>query len=149
MRILALDHGTRRIGVAVSDELKMIAQPVEFIPAVPYAAFLDRLKVLIREKEVELILVGMPRNMDGSYGEAALRVREFITVLQETITVPIKVWDERLTSKQAERLLIEGEVRRQDRKGKIDKTAAALLLQSYLDSLTLMENVPGRWHQDL
>lgn len=149
MRILALDHGTRRIGVAVSDELKMIAQPVEFIPAVPYAAFLDRLKVLIREKEVELILVGMPRNMDGSYGEAALRVREFITVLKETITVPIKVWDERLTSKQAERLLIEGEVRRQDRKGKIDKTAAALLLQSYLDSLTLLENVPGRWHQDL
>ena len=149
MRILALDHGTRRIGVAVSDELKMIAQPVEFIPAVPYAAFLDRLKVLIREKEVELILVGMPRNMDGSYGEAALRVREFITVLKESITVPIKVWDERLTSKQAERLLIEGEVRRQDRKGKIDKTAAALLLQSYLDSLTLLENVPGRWHQDL
>jgi putative holliday junction resolvase len=149
MRILALDHGTRRIGVAVSDELKMIAQPVEFIPAVPYAAFLDRLKVLIREKEVELILVGMPRNMDGSYGDAALRVREFITVLKESITVPIKVWDERLTSKQAERLLIEGEVRRQDRKGKIDKTAAALLLQSYLDSLTLLENVPGRWHQDL
>ena len=149
MRILALDHGTRRIGVAVSDELKMIAQPVEFIPAVPYAAFLDRLTVLIREKEVELILVGMPRNMDGSYGDAALRVREFITVLKESITVPIKVWDERLTSKQAERLLIEGEVRRQDRKGKIDKTAAALLLQSYLDSLTLLENVPGRWHQDL
>lgn len=148
MRILALDHGTRRIGVAVSDELKMIAQPVEFIPAVPYAAFLDRLKVLIREKEVELILVGMPRNMDGSYGEAALRVREFITVLQETVTVPIKVWDERLTSKQAERLLIEGEVRRQDRKGKIDKTAAALLLQSYLDSLTPLEDIPGGWHQD-
>lgn len=137
MRILALDHGTRRIGVAVSDELKMIAQPIEFIPAVPFTAFLDRLKVLIREKEVELILIGMPRNMDGSYGEAATRVREFITVLQETITIPLKVWDERLTSRQAERLLIEGNVGRKDRKGKIDKTAAALLLQSYLDSLIL------------
>ena len=137
MRILALDHGTRRIGVAVSDELKMIAQPIEFIPAEPFTAFLDRLKVLIREKEVELILIGMPRNMDGSYGEAARRVREFITVLQEAVPIPLKVWDERLTSRQAERLLIEGNVGRKDRKGKIDKTAAALLLQSYLDSLHL------------
>ena len=137
MRILALDHGTRRIGVAVSDELKMIAQPIEFIPAEPFTAFLDRLKVLIREKEVELILIGMPRNMDGSYGEAARRVREFITVLQEAVPIPLKVWDERLTSRQAERLLIEGNVGRKDRKGKIDKTAAALLLQSYLDSLLL------------
>ena len=137
MRILALDHGTRRIGVAVSDELKMIAQPIEFIPAEPFTAFLDRLKVLIREKEVELILIGMPRNMDGSYGEAARRVREFITVLQEAVPIPLKVWDERLTSRQAERLLIEGNVGRKDRKGKIDKTAAALLLQSYLDSLIL------------
>jgi len=137
MRILALDHGTRRIGVAVSDELKMIAQPIEFIPAEPFTAFLDRLRVLIREKEVELILIGMPRNMDGSYGEAARRVREFITVLQEAVPIPLKVWDERLTSRQAERLLIEGNVGRKDRKGKIDKTAAALLLQSYLDSLIL------------
>ena len=68
MRILAIDHGTKRMGIAVSDELKMLAQPLEFIPAEPFTAFLERLKELIREKEVELILVGMPRNMDGSYG---------------------------------------------------------------------------------
>ena len=73
MRILALDHGTVRIGVAVSDELKLIAHPLEFIPAEPFAAFLERLKQLIREKEVEIILIGMPRNMDGSYGPAALK----------------------------------------------------------------------------
>ena len=66
VRILALDHGTKRIGVAVSDELKMIAQPLEYIPADPFDAFLTRLKEIIREKEVELLLLGMPRNMDGS-----------------------------------------------------------------------------------
>ncbi len=71
MRILAIDHGSKRIGIAVSDELKMIAQPLEFIPAEPFAAFLARLNELIADKEVELILVGMPRNMDGSYGPAA------------------------------------------------------------------------------
>lgn len=134
MRILALDHGTKRIGVAVSDELKMIATPLEFIPAEPFAPFLERLKHLLREKEVDLILVGMPRNMDGSYGPAALKVQEFVAVLKETIATPIKLWDERLTSAQANRFLIQADVKRQNRKEKVDKTAAAILLQSYLDS---------------
>src|SRR6476619_1290377 len=134
MRILALDHGTKRIGVAVSDEMKVIATPLEFISPEPFAAFLDRLKQLIREKEVDLILVGMPRNMDGSYGPAALQVQEFIAVLKEAIAVPIKQWDERLTSAQANRFLIAANVRRDKRKEKVDKTAAAILLQSYLDS---------------
>ncbi len=137
MRILALDHGTKRIGVALSDQLKMIAQPLEFIPTEPFGDFLTRLKELIRTKEVELILVGMPRNMDGSYGEAAGKVREFVTVLKEAITVPLQLWDERLTSSQANRVLIQGNVRRADRKEKVDKMAAAILLQSYLDSLSM------------
>src|SRR3954469_21176537 len=115
MRNLALDHGTKRIGVAVSDEMKMIATPLEFIPAEPFAPVLERLKQLIREKEVEMILVGMPPNMDGSYGPAAIKVQEFIAVLKETIGVPIKSWDERLTSAQANRFLIQAEVRRQKR----------------------------------
>lgn len=135
MRILALDPGTKRIGVAVSDELKMIAQPVEFILAEPFAAFLVRLKELIRDREVELILVGMPRNMDGSYGPAALKAQEFIAVLKTSVTVPIKAWDERLTSAQANRFLIQAGTRRDQRKEKVDKTAAAILLQSYLDGL--------------
>ena len=134
MRILALDHGSKRIGVAVSDELKMIAQPLEFIPAEPFAQFLARLKEIIKEKEVEMILVGMPRNMDGSYGPAALKVQEFVGVLKETLVVPIQTWDERLTSVQANRYLIEANVRRNQRKEKVDKTAAAVLLQSYLDA---------------
>ncbi len=135
MRILALDHGTKRVGVAVSDELKMIAQPLEFIPAEPFADFLGRLKEILRDKEVELILVGMPRNMDGSYGPASLKVKEFVTALKDAITVPIKTWDERLTSAQANRLLIQADVRRDKRKETVDKMAAAILLQSYLDSL--------------
>ena len=135
MRVLALDHGTKRIGIAVSDELKVIATPLEFIPAEPFAGFLARLKELVQEKEVELILVGMPRNMDGSYGPAALKVQEFVTVLKETISQPIKMWDERLTSAQANRFLIAANVRRSQRRQKVDQTAAAILLQSYLDSL--------------
>ena len=134
-RILALDHGTKRIGVAVSDELKMIAQPLEFIPTEPFAAFLTRLRAICAEKEVELMLVGMPRNMDGTYGPAAEKVRDFITALQPVVTAPIKTLDERLTSAQANRVLLQGNVRRADRKKKVDAMAAALLLQGYLDGL--------------
>ena len=135
MRILALDHGTVRIGVAVSDEMKMIATPLEYISAEPFADFLARLKEILRDKEVELILIGMPRNMNGSYGPAALKVQEFVAVLNSAITVPIKLWDERLTSTQANRFLIAGGVRRDQRKQKVDKAAAAILLQSYLDNI--------------
>lgn len=135
MRILAIDHGTRRMGIAVSDELKMIAQPLEYIPAEPFAPFLARLKELLQEKEVELILVGMPRNMDGSYGPAALKVQEFVAALKSAVAVPIVTWDERLTSVQANRFLTQGNVRGRQRREKVDKTAAAILLQSYLDSI--------------
>ena len=135
MRILALDHGTKRIGVAVSDEMKMIASPLEYIPAEPFAEFLERLREILREKEVEMILIGLPRNMDGSYGPAALKVQEFVAVLKDALTIPIKTLDERLTTVQAQRFLIQSNVRRAKRKEKVDKTAAAILLQSYLDSL--------------
>jgi|SRR4051812_140838 putative Holliday junction resolvase len=135
MRILALDHGTRRIGVAISDELKMMAHPLEFILAEPFAEFLARLKDILRDKQVELILLGMPRNMDGSYGPAALKVQDFAAALRNAIAIPVQTWDERLTSVQANRFLIQRGVRRDKRKVKVDQAAAAILLQSYLDSL--------------
>lgn len=134
MRILSLDHGTRRIGVALSDEMKMIASPLEYIPADPPEKVIERLQQLIREKEVELILIGMPRNMDGTYGPAAEKVKAFIEMLQPHLTAPFKTWDERLTSVMANRALLQGNVRRDQRKEKVDKMAAAILLQSYLDS---------------
>ena len=133
MRILALDHGTKRIGVAVSDETKTIAQPLEYILTEPFAAFLERLRKILVEKEIDLILIGQPRNMDGSYGPAAQKVEAFVGVLKTAITVPIKLWDERLTSTMANRALIQGNVRREKRKEKVDAMAAAILLQSYLD----------------
>ena len=125
------------MGIAVSDPSGMIALPVEFIPAEPFNGFLERLKQLIVEKEVELILIGMPRNMDGSYGPAAAKVQEFVAVLKENIAVPIKTWDERLTSTQANRLLVQADVKRKDRKVKVDAAAAAILLQSFLDSRSM------------
>jgi len=137
MRILALDHGTVRIGLAVSDEMKLFAQPLDYLPAEPFAEFVQQLKVIVKEKEVDLIVVGLPRNMDGSYGPAAQRVREFVIALKEAIPMPIRTWDERLTSVTANRLLTEGNVRGEKRKEKVDKVAAAVLLQSYLDSAAL------------
>lgn len=123
------------MGLALSDELGMIAQPLEFVPAEPLEKFFARLKEIIQEKQVELLLVGMPRNMDGSYGPAAAKVKEFIEALRATVTVPVKTWDERLTSAQANRLLIQADVRRDKRRQKVDQMAAAILLQSYLDSV--------------
>jgi len=137
MRILGLDHGTRRVGVAVSDEMHMIALPLEYIAPEPFADFLARLKEILREKEIELILIGMPRNMDGTYGPAAQKVKDFIAAIQLHIATPVKTWDERLTSAQANRVLLEGNVRRDQRKQNVDKMAAAILLQSYLDSQTV------------
>jgi len=114
--------------------MHMIASPLEYIEAEPPNAFFARLKVIIADREVGLIVVGMPRNMDGSYGPAAQKVEQFILSLKEETGLPIRKWDERLTTTQAHRYLIQGAVKRRDRKQKVDKTAAAILLQSYLDA---------------
>jgi len=135
MRVLALDYGSKRIGVAVSDELKMFASPLEFIPAGPSDGVAERLQQLIGEKEVELIVIGMPRNMDGSYGPAAQTVREFVEWLRTAVTVPLVTWDERLSTVQAQRMLRQAGHKAKQQKGKVDASAAAVLLQSYLDSL--------------
>lgn len=136
MRTLALDHGTKRIGLAISDEMGIIAQPLEFLDAHPLQDFVKRLKEIVDSRKVEEILVGVPRNMNGTYGPAAEKAREFVAVLKGALTIPIKTWDERLTSVQANRSLIEGGMRREKRKERVDQTAAAILLQSYLDSLS-------------
>ena len=135
MRVLAIDHGTVRMGIAISDELKMIAQPLEFISAEPFSGFLDRIKFLLSEYEVELLLLGMPRNMDGSYGDASIKVKEFEAILKKSTTIPIKTFDERLTSVQANRALTQGRVKKKNKRKNVDAMAAAILLQSYLDSI--------------
>ena len=118
----------------MSDETKTIAQPLEWIPAEPFAGFLARLKQLLAEKEVDLVLIGLPRNMNGTYGPAAQKAEAFAAALRTAITVPIEMRDERLTTLQANKMMIQGRVRREKRKEKADKMAAALLLQSYLDA---------------
>lgn len=137
MRILGLDPGTKRIGVAISDELGMIAQPLEFIPAHPSDDAFARMKELIAEKQVDEIIVGMPRNMNGTLGPAAEKAQAFIEQIRERVSLPVREWDERLTTVQAQRVLIDAGTRRNKRKEKVDKMAAAILLQSYLDSKTL------------
>ncbi len=143
MRILALDHGTVRIGVAVSDELGMLAHPLDFLPAEPKASLLSGIRKLIQEREIALILVGMPRNMDGSYGPAVQKVEEFVHWLKETIAIPIRSWDERLTTTQAHRMLAESGKRSKDRRGRVDSSAAAVLLQSYLEAQSSGLAAPG------
>ena len=120
MRILAIDHGTVRMGVAISDELGLMALPLEFIPADPLAPMLERIKTLIRDKEVSLVLLGLPRNMDGTYGPAALKVQEFAAVLKDVIPVPIKTWDERLTSVQANKMLRQAGIKGKDQRQRVD-----------------------------
>ena len=93
MRILGLDHGTRRVGVAVSDEMHLIAQPLEYIAPEPFADFLKRLKEILAEREVGLILIGMPRNMDGSYGEAAAKVREAMPLSDDEVEAVVADFD--------------------------------------------------------
>jgi putative Holliday junction resolvase len=133
MRILALDHGTKRVGVAISDETATIAQPLEFLAAEPEPALLARIAEMVAARNVQEVLVGLPRNMNGTYGPAAEKARQFVAALEKVVSVPVKTWDERLTSVQANRFLIESGVRRDKRKQKVDQTAAAILLQSYLD----------------
>ena len=131
MRILGLDHGTKRIGVALSDELQMFASPLEFIPAEPFDEVIARLNELIREKEVELILIGMPRNMDGTYGPATEKVKEFIAAMQQTYRYAGKNMGRTINFRAGKPGNDPGNVRRDKRKENVDKMAAALLLQSF------------------
>ncbi len=133
MRILAIDHGTKRVGLALSDETGTIAQPLQFLPAQPAPTLFDLLKKTVAERKVDEIVVGIPRNMNGTYGPAADKAREFVAALKLVLNVPIHAWDERLTTVQAHRVLIETGMRREKRKERVDQTAAAILLQSYLD----------------
>jgi len=121
------------MGIALSDPTRTIAQPLEWLPAEPFSRLTERLQDLIQEREVSLILIGMPRNMDGSYGPAADKVREFADRLRAVISVPLDLEDERLTTVQADRALLEAGIRGGKRRNKVDQTAAALFLQSYLD----------------
>ena len=134
MRKLGLDLGTKTIGVAVSDEMGWTAQGIETIRrSDDIFDDLQRLQQLIRQYDISEIVLGFPRNMNGTLGKRAEASKEFADRLSEYVQRPVVLWDERLTTAAAERMLISADVSRKKRKKVIDKMAAVLILQSYLD----------------
>jgi putative Holliday junction resolvase len=137
MRILGLDVGTKTIGVAVSDEMGWTSQGISTIRRTNIRADFAELDKYLQQYAVEKIVVGVPRNMDGSIGSAAEQVYSFIEQLKEKFSIPIDTWDERLSTVAAERVLLEADMSRGKRKKVIDKVAAVLILQGYLDYLSM------------
>lgn len=132
-RIMALDVGDRRIGVAISDETQLIATPHSVYTRVGYGPDVRYLSKLYGDTGAGLIVCGLPRNMDGSVGFQAEKVQAFADQLRQA-GLPVVFQDERLSTVSAHQALIEGGMRREDRKGTVDKVAAAVILQQYLDS---------------
>ena len=133
-RILALDYGTKRIGVALSDELRWTAQPLETFERRTLDRDVTHIASLVNTHEVGQVVLGFPLQLDGREGPAVKAMREFAVRLEQGLSVPLVLWDERLTTKAAEDLLIAADVSRKKRKGAVDRVAAAILLQSYLAS---------------
>ena len=140
MRILGLDYGSKTVGVAVCDPLGITAQMVETIVREredKLRRTLARIQALVEEYKIERIVLGYPKNMNNTLGERAVRTEEFKAALERRTGIPVILWDERLSTAAAERVLIERGVRREHRKETVDQIAAALILQGYLDSLSV------------
>ncbi|PIW22649.1 MAG: Holliday junction resolvase RuvX [Candidatus Aquicultor secundus] len=134
MRILGVDYGLRRIGVAISDPTGNMAQPLVVIENRGNGSDIRRISQLVDEYKVQEVVVGLPVSMSGEKGIQAQAVLAYIEKLKPVLKVPVKTWDERLTTSFAERTLVESDVKRGRRKEIIDKVAAAIILQGYLDS---------------
>ena len=138
MRILGLDYGSKTVGVAVSDPLGLTAQSVETIwrkQENKLRQTLARIEELAAEYQAEKIVLGLPKNMNNTIGERAEKTLEFREMLERRTGLPVVRWDERLTTVEAERTLMEASVRRENRKQYLDQLAAVFILQGYLDSL--------------
>ena len=133
-RIMGLDIGDKTIGVAVSDLMGLTAQGVTTIKRDGKKKDIEAIKQIIAEKQVNKIVSGLPKNMNGTVGPQGEKVQKFCELLKEETNLPIEFWDERLSTVAAERSLIEGNVRRENRKKVIDMLAAVIILQGYLDS---------------
>lgn len=134
MRILALDYGSQRVGLALSDPTGTLARPLPFLPAKADAKLARDVAALAQKEQASLILLGLPRHMSGELGEAAAKVQAFAAVLAKATPVPVKLIDERLSTVQASRQLQEAGKDTRKQRGQIDSEAAAVLLQGYLDS---------------
>ncbi|MGM9943512.1 MAG: Holliday junction resolvase RuvX [Lysinibacillus sp.] len=136
MRIMGLDVGTKTVGVAISDALGWTAQGIETVKIDEEAGEfgIERIKSLVKEYAVTEFVVGYPKNMNNTVGPRGEASENYKKLLEETFGLPVKLWDERLTTMAAERMLIEADVSRKKRKQVIDKMAAVMILQGYLDS---------------
>jgi len=134
MRLMGLDYGDKTIGVAVSDALGWTAQGLEVIRRTTEDRDLGRLQDIIRDYEISEIVVGLPKNMNNTIGPRGELCIEFSRSLHERLQLPVHLWDERLTTVSAQRTLLEADVSRKKRKLVVDKMAAALILQNYMDA---------------
>ena len=137
MRIMGLDYGSKTVGVAISDPLGITAQGIEIIrreKETKLRQTLARIDALIKEYEVESIVLGFPKNMNNTIGDRAEKSLEFKEMLEKRTGLSVVMWDERLTTVEANRTLMEGKVRREDRSKYVDMLAAVYILQGYLDS---------------
>lgn len=134
MRYMGLDYGDRQIGVAVSDELGWTAQGLTVLRNSGDDRVLHDIAKLTAEWNVTELIVGLPKNMNGTVGPRGELAMEFAEKLRKFVTIPVHLWDERLTTKSAERTLIEADISRKKRKGIVDRIAAALILQNYMDA---------------
>jgi putative Holliday junction resolvase len=130
--ILALDFGQARIGAAISDELQLLAHPLETIPADQRA--LSRIAQIVQERKVDHVVAGLPKRMDGQMGTAATEVLEFVEKLRAILACPVVTWDERLTTAAAHRALRDAGKKTRHTRRYVDQVAAQMILQSYLDS---------------
>jgi putative holliday junction resolvase len=140
MRILGLDVGSKTIGMAVSDELELVANTLSTLQRKGMERDLQQLAAVIAEQEVGAIVVGLPKNMNGSLGPSAQMVLELVEELKRTLAQPVITWDERLSTVAAEKALLEADMSRKKRKKVIDQVAAVLILQGYLDSRAYLKS---------
>lgn len=136
-RLLGLDLGETRVGLAISDELGLLAHPLETFPAESAKKLMAHIATIVREKDIEQIVLGLPRNMDGSFGPAAEQALQFAEKLRAVVTCSVVTWDERLTTVAANRALREAGRSTRTTRGQVDQVAAQMILQGYLDHLQL------------
>jgi len=134
-RLLGVDYGDRRLGLAVSDSLGMIALPLRSVGITSDVQGRDAVAAACKETDAATVVVGMPFNMDGTSGPMAQKVAAFVELLKRALDVPIETWDERLSTQLVERVLVEANMSRQKRKKVRDKLAAQVILQGYMDSV--------------
>jgi len=141
MRIIGLDYGEKRIGVAVSDEMGMIAQPVAVIVRQNRKKDLESISALVKKYGPEKIVIGYPIRLDGAEGIQCQKVNRFVAILASQLQLPIIRWDETFSTKEAEEILMRSYMKREKRKEVVDKLAASIILQDYLKSLPLRQTV--------